>query len=89
MKHVKLLTIKVDGVVFHSTAAPEPVDEMDGHCPACGSEAFHEIVTIIQHGFAEDDCITVISCGDCYESFHYQYKIDSPAMLTPWPLALD
>lgn len=86
MKRIKELTINIDKVVYKSNAAPEPIDEFDGHCPACGSDAFVETVTICQHGFLEDECLTVLSCGDCYESFHYQYKIDSPGVLTDGPM---
>lgn len=87
MKKIRELTINIDNVVYRSSSAPEPIDEMDGHCPACGSDAFVEIVTIVQHGWIEDECITVLSCGDCYESFHYQYNVDSPGVLIPWPEA--
>lgn len=89
MKHIMQLTVRIDEVVYRSHLAPEPIDEMDGHCPACGGEAYVEIITVVQHGFAVDDCLTVLSCGDCYESFHYQFQIDSPEVLTPWPMALD
>lgn len=89
MKNLRTLTVSLDGVVYRSSKAPETIDEMDGHCPVCGSDAYVEIVTVVQHGWLEDECVSVLSCGDCYESFHYQYKIDSPGLLTPWPMAWD
>lgn len=76
----KRLVLTVDGVPFVSTKAPEPIDEWDGSCPACGSTRYHETVTLIQHGFTEDDCLSIIHCEDCFEAFHYAYKVEAAAL---------
>lgn len=73
----KHITITVDGKPFTSTKAPEAIDEFDGHCPACGSSQYSELFTIVQHGFLEDECVTIMTCTKCFESFHYWYQVDA------------
>lgn len=81
MKTPKVMQVKIDGVVYTSTVAPETMDDMDGCCPACGSNQYHEIMTLIQHGFIVDDCISLLTCDKCYETFHYLYTIQTSGLV--------
>ena len=78
MKTPKVIQVKIDGIIYSSTIAPETFDVMDGTCPACGAAEYHEIMTLIQHGFTIDVYITLMTCRKCFESFHYVYEFQSP-----------
>lgn len=80
IKQTRFLRLCTDTAVITSSKAPEPIDEWDGTCPACGASNYHEIVTIVQHGFVEDDCLSVCACGACHESFHYYYQVEAAAL---------
>lgn len=82
IKHTRFLRLCTDKAVITSSKAPETIDEWDGTCPACGSADYREIVSIIQHGFELDDCVTVCQCGRCHEAFHYYYQVDAAALDT-------
>lgn len=78
VKHAKRIVVSVDGKAYTSTKAPECIDEFDGQCPACGSDQYSELFTIVQHGFLVDDCCTIMTCAKCFESFHYWYEVEAP-----------
>lgn len=78
IKTGKKITVTVDGKVYTSTKAPECIDEFDGHCPACGSDQYSELYTIVQHGFLIDECVTLVTCAKCFETFHYWYEVEAP-----------
>lgn len=77
IKHGKRIVVSVDGKAYTSTKAPDTIDEFDGHCPACGSAQYSELFTIVQHGFMTDDCVTIMTCTKCFESFHYWYEVEA------------
>jgi len=84
MKHQpRKLKIAIDNKPYTSNLAPEPIDDFDGHCSACGSENYTELMTIVQRGFELDDCITLMTCADCFETFHYCYQVDSELTIAP------
>ena len=80
LKYGKVVRIEVDNRVFISRKAPVHIDAFDGCCPACGSSRYAELLTIVQHGFEVDQCLTLVSCGACYETFHYGYEVSAAAL---------
>lgn len=76
-KHIR---IEIGGVLYTSDKAPEPIDEWDGTCPACGSGRYAELMTIVQHGLFVDDCVTLIHCYTCYQTFHYFYTVEAACL---------
>lgn len=76
----KRIVIKVDQVVYSSTKAPDSIDQWDGCCPACGSSKYEEVVTLVQHGFLQDDCLTLVTCKACYNTFHYHYEVGAACL---------
>lgn len=80
IKHTRFLRVCTDKTVITSSKAPEPLDEWDGTCPACGSSEYHEKLTIVQHGFQDDDCLSIIACERCHEAFHYYYQVQAAAL---------
>lgn len=88
IKFAKTVRIEVDNKLYWSHKAPEPIDEFDGHCPACGSDQYSELITLVQHGFIQDDCVTLITCAKCFETFHYYYQVDPACLDSCLPLAL-
>lgn len=81
IKHTRFLKLCTDTDVIQSSKAPEPIDEWDGSCPACGSTDYRERITIVQRGWDEDDCITVCQCQRCHEAFHYYYQVAAMNLL--------
>lgn len=80
LKRSKTIRVEVDNHVFLSHQAPDPIDEFDGSCPCCGSSRYEELLTITQHGFEVDQCVTLVSCRTCYETFHYVYEMPAVAL---------
>lgn len=79
-KHVKFLSMRIDDRAIMSRLAPHPIDMWDGSCPACGSKRYQEILTIVQHGFDEDDCISICECATCHSAFHYHYQVEAASI---------
>lgn len=77
MKTAKVLNLFLDGRVFHTTRVRVPDDGSDIRCPACYFGKFRDLVTITQHGFSEDDCLSIIQCGNCGNEYHVQYTISA------------
>jgi formate dehydrogenase maturation protein FdhE len=88
IKTGKRVRLEIDGAIYTSQKAPEPIDEWDGTCPACGSARYAELITIVQHGFITDDCLTLVHCSSCYETFHYYYTVEAECLDECRPLEL-
>lgn len=83
MKTIKLLLFTIDGTAIHSTRIELPEKEGiadDPVCPACLKHDWRDLYTITQHGFTEDECISILQCKDCGNMYHVQYvvSLDSP-----------
>lgn len=76
----KRVTLAIDDTVYTSNQAPAHIDDWDGTCPACGSANYAELVTIVQHGLFEDDCLTLVHCARCRETFHYHYMVEAASL---------
>jgi hypothetical protein len=80
IKVSKFVKIAIDETIYSSSKAPETIDEWDGACPACGSGLYNEVVTVIQHGFELDACLTLVHCLNCFETFHYYYTVEAACL---------
>lgn len=77
IRHAKFISLRFDDRAIMSRLAPQSIDMWDGSCPACGSKRYFEIMTIVQSGFIEDDCISVCECRVCHSAFHYHYTVEA------------
>lgn len=73
----KRLAISFDGKPYVSYAAPVSVEATDLSCPACGSTAYRHRYTLVQHGFTDDNCLSIVGCDRCGALFHYSYTVES------------
>ena len=82
------LTVGVGDKVYRSRPSPEPDGVADNNldCPACGSARYEHVVTVVQHGFVVDDCLSLVHCRSCGETFHYRYTVEGMyAVLKTYP----
>lgn len=76
-RQAKRLFLTIDDERYVSYKAPEGALESDLTCPACGSSQYRHKVTLVQHGFIDDNCCSIIGCDRCGAMFHYIYSIES------------
>lgn len=73
----KVLKITIQGERFVSFKAPDQSMTGDLTCPACGSSAYRHLVTLVQHGFTDDNCCSIVGCDRCGAKFHYIFTVES------------
>lgn len=76
-KGQKWLKVTIQGQCYDSFKAPDQSMQGDLSCPACGSSAYRHLVTLVQHGFTEDNCVSIVGCDRCGAKFHYIYTVES------------
>lgn len=75
-KKQKWMKVTIQGERYDSYLAPDQSLQGDLSCPACGSSAYVHKVTLVQHGFSDDNCCTICGCERCGANFHYLYSVE-------------